>query len=1295
MGFQDVFAPISKSIFLGVSDMKLPSSAARRFSGFLLRNAIGVVFLSLAMLVSCLPLFSQGNAGRILGDITDQTGGTIAGATVTIIDTQRSVTRTLTTDGAGEYNAPNLLPSTYTVRAVFRGFKTEERSGIILEVNQDLRVDLTLQPGEQTERIIVTESLPMVETSNAELGGTLQSEIIADLPMNGRNFANLLQLRPGVTMYPGGSGWTQSTNGQRAHDNVYLFEGVNGSDPWMAQPIISAVMGAGDAGTLISIDAIDEFKTEENPRAEYGWKPGAIVNVGIKSGANTMHGTAFAYGRDSSWDALPYFNTAAPPVELEQFGATLGGPIKKDKLFYFASFEDQRYNVGSTGLITDPITAGSGIGPAANNMIDSCLAVPAAGRAPLSLQLAGLNPDCSKAANYPGLFPVVNSANFTIPNNLTNTNRIDSGIAKIDYHLNDKNSLNGMYEISPGTGFLNDQPGSQTNNIWLTNQHARSQVFAANWTLTPNSTVVNEFRVGYSHYFQDFEVADKSQNPANYSFNGSTYNVNTGQTNPLYFGFPVIHIANLTGQLGGAGWPKVVGPDGVLQLMDHVSYLMGKHAFKFGGEVLYNRSATDVTSNGRGNITFGSVEDFFAGVPNSSLDKVGGGSATILTGNLVRHFTYTGYAAFVQDDWRVKPRLIVNLGVRYEITTVPKETNGLQGNFDPTQGLVQTNAPYSGDHNNISPRFGFAWDMFGNGKTVLRGGGGILYEQLSLDVTQGIGNSFGLRVEPTGDQLCAAGTCTAGPGSIAVANVSLSPGLALDGGATAPATFTTAAAGSLAANWGANSSTGIFPFISACGDGATTVPGTTLTPTQCSAIRVDPKLRTPYVETWTLDLQRALGNNLSFDIGYVGNHGVKLIGAKDINQPTPVTLSVGAGVGTIVTGPGFNAAGLTACATAPIVAGKVVAGCKPDSKAEQAGRPYNTPFPYLKFIDYYGNLDTSNYNGLQAVLTSRNYHGLTLTGGYTYAHSLGESSDQGTSGGLVIPADSYGCFRCQLYTSTAFDMRHRLTISGTYAFPGKKGFGQMLQGWSINTAAVIQTGTPWGINDTTTDFAGVGEAFVRDNPQTNEGMQWDFFGNPSDFQAIHNFAGVDPTSGGTYTPCTKAAPTNCVKSVTGIPFFPGGGGLAAPTANATCNQKAAAMGPLATASLDVLGCYAKGNSVLVPPAYGSFGTMPRNPWRDQGFRNWDLSISKAFKFNERFSAQIRAEFFNILNHVNFVNPFGGPGGAGTSNDINPSKAGASGTGLGYVINTPDAASSNPILGSGGNRDVQLGLKLIF
>jgi hypothetical protein len=252
-------------------------------------------------------------------------------------------------------------------------------------------------------------------------------------------------------------------------------------------------------------------------------------------------------------------------------------------------------------------------------------------------------------------------------------------------------------------------------------------------------------------------------------------------------------------------------------------------------------------------------------------------------------------------------------------------------------------------------------------------------------------------------------------------------------------------------------------------------------------------------------------------------------------------------------------------------------------------------------------------------------------------------------------------------------MRHRLTISGNYAIPGKKGFGQILEGWSINSAVVVQTGTPWGVNDNSTDFVGIGEANGR-NPQTNVGMQWNFLnpqggpGNPSDFEAIHNFYGASPAGGG-------------------VPFFSG-------TSNPNC-VSAAGSNPLAKASLTRLGCYALGVSVLIPPAYGSFGTMPRNPWRDQGFRNWDASVSKTFKFKERFSAQFRAELFNVLNHPNFVNPFGGPGGAGTTNDLNPSKAGSVGTGFGYVLNTPDAASSNPVLGSGGSRDLQLGLKLIF
>jgi hypothetical protein len=218
-----------------------------------------------------------------------------------------------------------------------------------------------------------------VETTNATLGGTITNETITELPLNGRNFANLLQLRPGVTIYPGGSGWTQSSNGMRAKDNVYLVDGIYSSEPWMGQSVMNAVGAAGDAGTILSIDSIDEFKTEQNPRAQYGWKPGSIVNVGLKSGTNAIHGTAFAFGRDGNWDPLNYFQaaganggTAAPktPVQLEQFGGTVGGPIIKDKLFWFAAYEGQRYTIGATGQITEPITAAGRARSAPSHVIE-------------------------------------------------------------------------------------------------------------------------------------------------------------------------------------------------------------------------------------------------------------------------------------------------------------------------------------------------------------------------------------------------------------------------------------------------------------------------------------------------------------------------------------------------------------------------------------------------------------------------------------------------------------------------------------------------------------------------------------------------------------------------------------------------------------------------------------------------------------------------------------------------------------------------------------------------------------
>src|ERR1700722_20117985 len=304
---------------------------------------LGGVF---ALLLLCLPAYSQGSSARILGTVSDQSGGVVAGATVSVVDTERGVTRTLTTDDAGEYNAPNLIPGSYVVRAEANGFKKIERTGIVLEVGKEVRVDLTVQPGEQAQTVTVTEAAPLVETSNATLGGTLDNSDIVDMPLNGRNYQNLLTLRPGVTAQPGGGPWTQSSNGVRPDESGWMVDGIINVNFYDSRPIANMPSPFTDGATILPIDAIQEFNLEENPKAEYGWKPGAVVNVGIKPGTNTIHGSAYGFYRSAAWDGRNYFNPASfsngtcalgvatlcakLPTQLKQFGGSVGGPIKKD-----------------------------------------------------------------------------------------------------------------------------------------------------------------------------------------------------------------------------------------------------------------------------------------------------------------------------------------------------------------------------------------------------------------------------------------------------------------------------------------------------------------------------------------------------------------------------------------------------------------------------------------------------------------------------------------------------------------------------------------------------------------------------------------------------------------------------------------------------------------------------------------------------------------------------------------------------------------------------------------------------
>jgi Carboxypeptidase regulatory-like domain len=1208
------------------------------------RFTSGVRFL--VLVVGCLllsaSLYAQSNQGRILGTVRDQSGGIIAGATVTVTDVLKGVTRTLTTDEAGDYSAPNLDPSTYRVRVEYKGFKTYDREGLDVGVGQEAKIDITMQTGEQNQTVTVTESIPLVETTSATLTGNIESQKIADLPLNGRNFVNLLTLRPGYVNSPGGGGGNQAGMGLRPGDSMFLIDGLNIYEWGQGQQLVNGYAPAGDAATLLPIDAIEEFNIQQNPKAELGWKPGVQVNLGLKAGTNTIHGTAYAFGRDGSWDAQNFFQppppVAVPSLSFEQYGATAGGPAIKDKLFWFVGYEAQLLNLGITTPISAPadVTLGGGKTGVTNSIVDACNAVGSANISALSARLAGLDPTTCAVTPASGSVENVfatNPANqFTgsptqvVPGGLATLSDVNgtyNGVAKVDYHLNDRNTFSGMFFMGDGSGTWDDNPSVITSLFSESLFPVSARIGSGSWTFVPNSAIVNEFKVGYTHYLLPFLAADHNANPAAPwgISNGipTGYAMNTGVTNPLFFGFPRISISGFT-QLGG-NWPKFVGPNTNTEFLDHISYLHGKNAFKFGGELTYVQSSAGATSNAKGKINFkkggaGVCAGNPSGVPCTPLENFllgdTGSGTSIFVGDPVRDVHTDHLGVFFQDDYRMTPRITVNFGVRYELATVIQDVDGRLGNFDPNSptGLVQVGAgitsPYNPDHRDWSPRVGFAWDLQGNQKTVIRAGASMLYEFVPFSAFMNSGgNAVGLGKVPTGAQLCVGGVCQAGTGTIAATTFNPSPS-------------------SVTAGWQSNGATPIFQ--------AGTITCSDVSP--CATAAFDRNLRTPYVITWNFDLQRAITPNLSLDLAYLGNHGVKLYGVRDINAPA--------------VGSGYSAGGLAACALDPTTCGGL-----PD-QAELG--PYSAKFPYLQYIDQLSNLYRSHYHAVQASLTQRTSHGLSFTAAYTYSHA---TDDVSQNFGATIPLNNLAPNQSN-YGSSDYDIRHRFTFELTYALPGLKSPGQLLQGWVLNSILTWQTATPWAVQDLSNDFSGTGEV---NNPDA-WGEAWNFVGNPKDFTA---------------TP-------------TGIPFFqpgtPGPGDNPASFAinNSACTKNAP-VGTLAYASLINTGCYAVGGSALTPPAYGTYGTVGKNIFRDTPFHNWDVSVQKNWKFKERFTAQFRAEFFNVLNHPMFADV-----GSGHLANNDPSVAGFP---FAAADATPDQGAGNPVLGSGSSRDIQLGLKLIF
>ena len=1242
------------------------SALASLWCAFSLRKLLGVL---LSLTVLSLPSLAQVNTGRISGAVTDQTGGSVVGAKVTVTEIATGVARTLTADPAGDYAAPNLNPGIYSVRVEFMGFQTFERQNVEVGVGSDIHVDVTLQPGQTEQVITVTEALPVINTTNAQTGGTLSDTLLTSIPIGGRNYRWQQELVPGVLIKPGhgtaaldANGTSDGHGGNNILDGVYL-------QTFYAGEITFG--GGGEAGdtTILPLDAIQEVNLVVNPKAEYGWIPGVTASVGLKSGTNNLHGNLYAFGRDSAFDARNAFAASKTPLAFEQWGGTIGGPIKKDKLFYYIGYEAYRESLAS--VVSEPVPTLASLGGDPSNSIPDAIVhmntVNPALLNQLSVNLAGCNwtdpgihtttlgsagtPNtvlhaCQNANQFgaPGLWSNADSNGGIV--SLPNVGRSDNGLVKIAYHLNDHHTLNGTF----ARGQYEEQAAGNSaakiaQTYWGEILGHTGQMSRVDWIWSPNSTFLNEARWGLDQNNRPVgraectPQADPFSNPL--GLGGAT----TGN-----YGGP--NYVSQYGLLSGApacGLPTIVISGGFTQLgfsnsranketnvsgNDVASWTHGTHQFKFGVEVRNGDWVGSKAQDGlNGVINFGqsgnaafagakALESFLAGVPSSE---------TIRAGSPVRNISERFYALFAQDDWRIKPRLTLNLGFREEILTSPTSPLANLGsvNLVPSAsnvtGVVALSKAWSTRYE-AEPRFGLAWDITGKGTTTLRTGAGIEYGVPTLQSNIGGGGTFDLSAVPTGE------TIFLPNGSTVVA-----PGV----GASAVETLNPVNNGSVVTSspiiWpGANTATtALFNPVAQCGNGlAQVAPGNPAitNPSPCATSAAASDMAYYRFIFWNVNFQHAFTNNLSIDIGYVGSKSTGIIQVLDLNQPTPD--------------------GLTADANA---------------KSEQLRAHFESTFPWFSNIRYNSNSGVDNYRALQIILNQRASHGLTFNYAYTYAGNYLTQT----------PLNTYTS-NSQIFGDNLYP-RHRFSLTATYEIPGIKAPAQLLQGWSVNTAISVESPLPVTVLDTRDDLTG---AFAS--------SPWTLGGSADNFNKLYGRAGTIPcygvagvtTSQLNNTPCIQVAagasttpwtnlPTACINAASQEASFPG--------ATATTATDPTRFG-LPLWQLAKIGCYAYNGSAMVAPAQGTYGTMLPFSLHGPGEGLVNISITKDWKFKERYSAQFRFEAFNIFNRTQYS-------GAGV-NLGSPST-------FGIATSTPDVNTGAGIFGNGGPRDLQFGLKLGF
>ena len=799
-------------------------------------------------------LAAQTFRGTILGTVTDPSGNLVAGASVKVHNNGTGLERSVTTTGDGSYAIPELPIGRYTVTISQAGFQSSVTNDVKVDVATERRVDVQLKVGQVTQMVEVSgESLPLVETTSNELGGVITSDVAEELPVNGRDYTKLIYLNPGVAGSPDqisdspGSFGEFSMNGARGRSNNYLLDGTDMNDGYRNDPAINEAGVFGTPATILPIDAVAEVNVLSNFKPEYGRNAGGVVNIVTKSGSNSLHGTAGEYFRNDALDARNYFNVASQPKALfhnNQFGASVGGPIIKNKTFFYVDYEGQQEPVGVVTVSNVPT------GTATDGSLQ-----PSDATNPVIQNLLNRHP--WPAPNLVKGIPLETTGTASVIS--PSYNDLTSMIVKIDQNFNASNILTGRYFFGDSVQSFPLALAAEGGQLpgFNTLTPTRVQLASLSYVHTFGTNKVNELRYGWNRFAEGFFPFDQSFHPSSIGLCAATATAGPDSCNgtaPYDAGLPIILITSATysaAQLGANGSDPRHRFDSNDQVIDNFSWKLNKHDFKFGFDFYRTTVQQYFDHSFRGKLTFNgsftgnALLDFLAGdvLPGT---QTGGGFQYF--GNTTRHTYENNFGLYAQDSYRITPRLTLNYGLRWDYFGVIGEKNNLFSNvtnFDLTGGtftLTQVGQPglsslYNPDHKDFAPRVSIAWDVTGKGKTVVRSGFGLFYDASSQDMVMGH-----LPYAPFFD-----------------------PGPAYN-------------------------NVGPDPIREALATGGPIVAGTPVfTPTncyECDTFGFDRNIKTPYMENYNLNIQQQITSKAVIQIGYVGSQGHRLWRFFDLSEPS-------------------------------------------------------------------------------------------------------------------------------------------------------------------------------------------------------------------------------------------------------------------------------------------------------------------------------------------------------------------------------------------------------------------------